>query len=517
MKNVQSGKDQIRQAAEQDLETFIKVVAPGRMLGGIHKEVLKWWTREGAKSHQLTLLPRDHQKSALIAFRVAWEITKDPTVRILYISGTSNLAEKQLKFIKDILTCDNYRFYWPEMVYDDEAKREKWSLSEIAVDHPRRKAEAVRDSTIFTAGLTTTITGLHCDIAVLDDVVLYENAYTSEGREKVKTQYSFLASVEGTGAREWVVGTRYHPADLYQDLLDTKVEMFDDDGLLESSEDLYEVFERKVESRGDGTGEYLWPKQQRSDGKWFGFDQRELARKRAQYKDKLQFKAQYYNDPNDPESSAIKDFQYYDRSKLSRTGGSWYINGWKLNVFASIDFAFSLRRTADYTSIVVVGVDTNLNYYVLDIDRFRTNLISEYFHKILDLHQKWDFRKIRAEVSVAQEAIVKSIKEDYIRPHGLSLAVDEYRPSRSEGNKEERIDAILQPKYSNKQVWHYQGGNCQILEEELTLQNPAHDDVKDALASCVDICVPPSGQVSSSFLNRSRIKQMTHSRFGGLA
>src|SRR5690606_25459484 len=195
--------------AEADLLTFIRLVHPHRVLGSIHEELIRWWCRQYAKSHQLTLLPRDHGKSAMIAYRVAWEITRNPAVRILYISSTANLAEKQLKFIKDILTSKIYRRYWPEMVNEDEGKREKWTSTEISVDHPKRKAETVRDPTIFTAGLTTGIVGMHCDIAVLDDVVVGDNASTQEGRSKVKTQYSFLSSIEGTGAREWVVGTRY--------------------------------------------------------------------------------------------------------------------------------------------------------------------------------------------------------------------------------------------------------------------------------------------------------------------
>ena len=48
---------------------------------------------------------------------------------ILYISSTANLAEKQLKAIKDILTCDIYSRYWPEMVNTDEGKRERWTSS----------------------------------------------------------------------------------------------------------------------------------------------------------------------------------------------------------------------------------------------------------------------------------------------------------------------------------------------------------------------------------------------------
>lgn len=512
--------DDIRKIAESSLESFIRLVHPQRVLGGIHKELIGWITRRDAKSHQMVLLPRDHGKSAIAAYWVAWQITRNPTIRVLYISSTANLAEKQLSFIKGILTSPIYRKYWPEMIHPDEGKREKWTSSEISIDHPLRKKEAVRDPTVFTGGLTTVITGMHCDIAVLDDVVVHENAYTEEGRDKVKSQYSLLASIEGADAKELVVGTRYHPKDLYNDLLSSVVQIYDKDGELLEEENLYEVFERQVENVGDGSGEYLWPRQQRSDGKWFGFDQNILSKKKAQYQDKTQFRAQYYNDPNDISSASISPdlFQYYDRSKIQRINGNWVVQGNKVNVFAAIDFAFSKRLKADYTAIVVIGVDGKNNVYLLEIDRFKTNLISEYFKHILSLHQKWDFRKLRCEVTSAQEIIVKDLKENYFKPHGLALSIEEFKPNRHQGSKEERLEATLQPRYSNKQMWHYHGGNCQILEEELILQNPPHDDVKDALASAISIAVAP---VNASLLGQNRyddfLKQVTHSRFGGIA
>src|SRR5690606_30430584 len=132
-------------------------------------QVIQWWTREGAKDHQLLLLPRGHMKSMLIAYRVAWEITKNPSVTILYASATASLAEAQLKAIKDILESPQYRKYWPEMIKEAEATRERWTNSEIMVDHPERKLEGVRDPTVKTAGLSTNVTGFHCDVFVLDD------------------------------------------------------------------------------------------------------------------------------------------------------------------------------------------------------------------------------------------------------------------------------------------------------------------------------------------------------------
>ncbi len=456
-------------------------------------------------------------KSALIALRVAWELTKDPTLKILYISSTSNLAVKQLKFIKDILTSDTYRIYWPEMINRDEAKREKWTEREVSVDHPKRKEESIRDPSIFTAGLTSNIVGLHCDIAVLDDVVVHTNAYTEEGRSKVRDQYSYLSSVEtAINAREWIVGTRYHPKDLYADIMQMEIEEYDEFGNKTNTEPLFEKMEEAVESVGDGSGQFLWPKQQRGDGKWFGFDQDILAKKRAQYLNKIHFRAQYYNDPHDSDSSVFKRdlFQYYEPGFLSRKDGRWYFKGERLNVVAAVDFAFTVNKKSDYSCIVVLGVDGRGNYYILEIDRFRTDKISEYFQHILKLFEKWGFRKIRTEVTAAQQTIVKDLQINYIRPLGLSLSVEEFRPTRWLGAKEERIMAALEPKYANKQIWHYPSGNCQVLEEELLFANPAHDDVKDALASAVDYAIQPLNIFTIQKVASSGFSY--NSKFGGV-
>ena len=508
-------KDEIRQRAEADLESFIRLISPTEMIGGCHKEVIKWWTRDQAKSHQLLLFPRDHGKSRHVAYRVAWELMKDPTLRVLYISATSNLAQKQLGFIKGILTSPIFTYYWPHHVNKEEGKREKWTSTEISLDHPKRKAENVRDPSIFTAGLTTGIVGMHCDIAVLDDVVVNDTAYTGEGRKRVQTQYSLLSSIEGAEAREWVVGTRYHPLDLYNDMLKMKAVIYNDEGEKASEDPIYEVFERTVEDRGDGTGEFLWPRAQRKDGKWFGFSIPVLARKKAQYLDQMQFRAQYYNDPSDPDSRPIDydKFQYFDKKHLKQENGYWMYQRKRLNLVASIDFAYSLKKGADFSTIVVIGVDEDNNVFVLDINRFKTDEIRTYFKNLLDMYNRWGFKKLRAETNAGQQAIVRSLKEDYLAPHGLTIKVEEVKRNRHEGTKKERVDAILIPRYDNLQMYHYQGGNTQILEEELVMNNPPHDDVKDALATAVEGAIRPMKKMMSRPSSDQAV--VYHPRFGG--
>jgi len=508
-------RDIVRTRAETDLESFIKLVAPQRLLGSIHSELCQWWTREDSKSHQLVLLPRDHGKSAMVAYRAAWEITRNPTVRIIYLSSTSDLAEKQIGSIKDILTSDKYRRYWPEMVNKEESKRGLWTQKEFSVDHPLRKKEFIRDPTVKSGGLTTSLTGFHCDVSILDDAVVQENAYTEEGRKKVEMQSSLLSSIEAADGRSWVVGTRYHPKDLYQSLRDMEMQVFDSTGGVIDSIAVYDVFEGEIEDEGTGTGQFLWPRQMRADGQWYGFNTEIWAKKYAQYLDKSQFYAQYYNNPNMYEGGGIKAdrFQYYKPEKLLQHSGRWYYGERLLNLYASIDFAYSLGVRSDYTALVVIGVDSDNNIYVLDIVRFKTDMVSEYFDAIRRSHIKWNFRKLRAEINAAQDVIVKDLKNNYIKREGLSLSIDPYRPSRDEGTKAERIRNILEPRYSNMSVWHYRGGNCQVLEEELMLGKPPHDDVKDALAAAVDISSPP--RVAGRRVKSDKV--LFHPRFGGVA
>ena len=503
-------REAIRVQAENDFVFFIKLVAPYLLMGAIHVELAQWLTRQGGKDNKLVLLPRGHMKSKIAAYLAAWWITKNPAETILYVSATSPLAEKQLYQIKQVIDSPVYRRYWPDMIHPEEGKREKWAVEEICVDHPIRKLEGIRDPTVKATGLTGSTTGFHASKVILDDLVVPTNAYTDEGRDKVAALYSQLASIENPGAEEAVFGTRYDPRDLYNTLLLMKESVFDDEGEVIDESLVYDVFQRVVET----DGEFLWPRQQRQDGTLFGFDAKILARIKAKYVDSTQYYSQYYNNPNSSDNAPIDSskFQYYERNLLKQNEGSWFIKERKLNIYAAIDFAFSLSKKADYTALVVIGVDGGGNYYVLEIDRFKTDRIVEYYSHIVKQQQKWGFRKIRAEVTVAQRSIVNELKESYIKPNGISLSIDEYNPSRHEGAKEERIASILEPKYDNLQVWHYRGGNCQSLEEELVMRRPPHDDIKDALANAINIAVIPKQW--SSHASVSSIK--SHPRFGGI-
>lgn len=509
---------QIREVALNDLYFFAKLVNPGYLYGDVHKEIFKWMQTyqlfgrgETQTSNKLIMLPRAHLKSHMVATWCAWVIIKHPEITMLYVSATAELAETQLYAIQNILGSTTYQRYFPEYINPQEGLREKWSVKKLSIDHEKRKLEGIRDATIATAGLTTNTTGWHADVIIADDLVVPENAYTEDGRESVLKKASQFTSIRNAGGFTIACGTRYHPSDIYATWKGQLFEVYNDEQEIIDRQPVWDIKEYAVEQ----DTVFIWPKSIRADGKSFGFDMQTLARIRAEYSDKVQFHAQYYNNPNDPGSNRInKDrFQYYDKKYLKQTDGNWFFKNKKLNVYASIDFAFSLRNKADYSAIVVIGIDSEGFIYILDIDRFRSDKISEYFSHIISLHSKWEFKKLRAEVTVAQSIIVGDLK-DKIREEGLRLSIDEHRPTRHEGKKEERIAAALEHRYDNLTIFHFKGGYIDILEEELILARPPHDDVKDALASAVEIAIKPKTRSSESYERKDNV--IYNSRFGGI-
>lgn len=508
--------DDMREACEDRLYTYACVVEPHRAYGDIHKavydEMQAMLLNNKDDDNLLILLPRDHQKSHMAAVAASWMIARDPTITILYVSATATLAQKQLRDIKQIISSPIHQQLWPELIHPEEGKRSVWNTDEIVVDHPKRAEAGVRDSTVTAAGLGKTVTGLHCRLIVKDDVVVPDNAYTQDARKKVAADCSQLASIQTTGSKELCVGTRYHPKDHYNDLKEMEREVYDKKGELIKSVSMYRIIEHPVEEYG----QFIWPREINVfDKRAYGFDMNELAKKKAKYIDKVQFHAQYYNNPNDTTSAAITRelFQYYDPSTVQNLGGAWYIGDRRLNLYTGMDFAYSVSRRADHSTIVIIGVDYEYNVYVLDIDRFKTDRAEVYFKHLLAMVSKWELNRVRAEVTVAQRVIVEYLK-DRCRTDGLRVKIEDHNPTRHDGRKEERISATLEPLYQNKQVYHCRGGYTSLLEEELLLDNPPHDDIKDGLTIALsnDIRKPMRGSGGS----KDNVTEISyHPRFGG--
>lgn len=507
----------IRAQAEESLPFYARLIAPEICFGQAHLEVMQWLGNPNPEQlGQLLLYPRGHLKSTMIAIAASWFITRNPLTRIMYLSATATLAQLQVYFIGQILTSKVYRRYWPDMVNEDKGKRERWNVNEIIVDHPLRKAAFIKDPTLTATGLGGNITGKHCDLIILDDVVTLDNSNTETGRANVEQAYSMLASIKDPGGRTYAVGTRYDSRDLYSRMM----EMHSVDPVTKKVKRVFDVMERPVETTGDGTGDYLWPRQLGPDGRQYGFDQEILSQIKAEYSYNLrQFYAQYYSKCNNEATTNINPdcFKYYDRATVKQIDGIWFVGNRPINLVVGVDFAFSLKRKADYTTIAVIGMDRDRNIYILDLVRFKTDKIVGYFEAIKRLYDKWEFKRIRLESVGAQAALVKELKYRYFPEAGIMCTVEEHNPTRHEGTKAERIEATLNPQYEQGCIYHYKDGNCELLELELGHTNPPHDDLKDALMIAVCAAKPAPKYWSNTTAIRNNTEGLYNKKFGGVA
>lgn len=513
----------LREACYESLWTYARVIEPHRVYDQCHKELYDWWQlcdMNGITS-TLALMPRDHQKSHMAAVRVTWLLFRNPAVTVGYVCATEALAILQLFDIKQILESEEFTNLSPDMLEVQEKKRAKWAETAIVVDHPVRKKERPRDPSVFATGLDSNNIGAHCQVMVKDDVVIDKNSMTEGARAKVRAKAGHLSSILTTDGIEFVVGTRYHPKDHYQDLIDMEEEVWDEEANeIIGREKVYATHIRVVEQEGV----FLWPRKSRaSDGKMFGFDRRQLSRKKAKYTDDLRnFFCQYYNDPNAINEGGIdkSQFLYYDRESVVRRKGSWWVGNKKVNIIACQDFAYSVRTGSDWTCLFVLGKDEDGFIYVLDIDRYRTKKPSEYWAHMEAMYLKWNFRWVRAEAVAAQDVIVEGLKES-IEKEGYPVRIKSYKPAGSDGHKEERISQTLEPKYEAGELYHYRGGMCSELEEELVADRPPHDDLKDCLHIGVGfdkLKPPPKLREEDEQEDAARGQySASSSRFGGYA
>ena len=231
--------------------------------------------------------------SHCIATYCAWRITVNPWWTVLYVSASDSLAKAQMGVIQNILLSDEHRLLWPDMLnfqknqYGELVHKplgnNVWTQEKIMVDHPARKERSVRDATLAIKSVGSSKTGLHANEIVFDDLVTDENYKSEVKRNEVVDCYTNMVKIATTSSLMKAVGTRYADNDLYGLLKESTYPVYED-GVITNHAPLWQWFEKVVEDspHRDGTGTYLWPKQwNEQDGRFYGFDQQELAIKKA--------------------------------------------------------------------------------------------------------------------------------------------------------------------------------------------------------------------------------------------
>lgn len=296
----------------------------------------------------LDLWAREHYKSTLITFgKTIQDILNDPEITVGIFSHTRPIAKGFLRQIKNEFETNKFlQNLFPDILYADPKKEaKKWSEDEgIQIKRKTNPNAATVEAWGLVDGQPTS---KHYKLMVYDDVVTRESVSTPEMILKVTDAWGLSRNLATQGGKERYIGTRYHAADTY-------------DEIIKRGSATVRIHTARENNVPVLMSEELLAKKRRDMGPYI-------------------FACQM--DQN-PVSDAVQGFREEWIRKYQN------VNAATMNKYLIVDPANAKRKQNDHTSFWVIGLGQDENYYALDIVRDRLNL-SERTRLLFDLHRKW--------------------------------------------------------------------------------------------------------------------------------
>lgn len=314
----------------------------------------------------LDLWARDHRKSTIITFaKTIQDILAshgddplphwggmEPTFGIF--SHTRGIASEFVRQIKQELEQNTtLQALFPDVLYaNPERDAPRWSVQNgLTV---RRKSNP-KEATVEGWGLVDgQPTSKHFNVLVYDDVVTRESVTTPEMIKKTTESWELSLNLGDRNPRIRGIGTRYHFADTWRAIIDRGA-----------------LTKRQHAATDDGT----------QTGTPVYLTQPELDRKRRDM-GPYTFSAQMLQNPiADSKQTFQREWldHRFEREKLAWQG---------MTRVLICDPANAKRKKSDYTTMAVIGLNTDRKRYLLDFVRDRMNL-SERTAEVFRLHRKW--------------------------------------------------------------------------------------------------------------------------------
>lgn len=404
----------------------------------------------------MDLAPRGHGKSTIgdVDFCIT-KVLRNPDIRIMIGSKTQTQASA---FLKEIRTHFEQNVNLIRIFGDWKKSRDNvWNDKEFTVN---RRTVIKKEATVSALGASGAVVSKHFDIIMGDDLVGFENARTEAQRKVLKEWFysSLYPTLEPDGEIH-ILGTRYSPMDLYEDLIKSKN---------------YKVNVQQAITVKDGQEYSLWESK-------FSLEKLRSIREEAGL---IIFNMQYQNNTELAKGKIFKykyfkHFEEYDidydlnrvRVKVLDSQGVPY---WiPVRIYMGADLAISEDETSnnDYFVLTVIGVDKNKNVYVLDYLKERLtfnaqlNAILDYGKNKFPMVERIGVETVQYQKSLAQE----------IRRLSL-LPVINIQTSKDKVTRAMRRSAL----FENGKVW-FRIGMDDLEECLLLFPEVDHDDLFDGL------------------------------------
>lgn len=459
---------------------------------------------QSAPNGHLDLWARDHYKSTIITVGLSIQDVlashgDDPLptyggreATIGVFSHSRPIAKAFLKQIKrefelnEALRRDFADVLWA----NPAAEAPQWSEDGGIIVKRRTNP---KEATIEAWGLVDgQPTSKHFFIRVYDDVVTRESVSTAEQIRKTTEAWELSTNLGTNGGWERYIGTRYHLFDSYAEMMRRGT-----------------VKPRIYPATKDGT----------DNGEPVLLTVDELAKKR-QDQGPYTFAMQMLQNPLADRAQGFREewLRYWSINSLSG-----------LNVMMVVDPASGRNRERgrdpasgqkrsrnDYTSIWVIGLGGDGNFYVVDMVRDRLNL-TERANVIFDLHRKYRPTLVGYE-QYGLQADIEHIKDRQEREN-YRFKIEELGGRMA---KEDRIRRLV-PHFEQGRVYlpnslirrDWEGRAVDLVrtfleEEYLAFPVLAHDDMLDSLSRICDDGMkldPPSGDLKPKLYDPYQPKQ----------
>lgn len=362
-----------------------------RSVMDLHKSIIS--NISGSKS-TLDLAPRGFGKSTVgdVDYCIT-KILRDPDIRIMIGSKTQTQAQA---FLKEVRTHFEQNEDLIRIFGDWKTSKDNiWNDREFTVN--KRKV-IKKEATLTALGASGAVISKHFDIIIGDDLVGLENARTEKQRANLKEWFysSLFPTLEPDGEIH-ILGTRYNPLDLYEDLIKSKS---------------YVVNIQQAIRTVGGKKVSLWESK-------FTLERLEQIQRDS---GKVIFNMQYQNDTELAKGKIFKSkyFKYYEEYKIDydfqtakvRIKDDEGIDKWiKVRLCFGCDLAISEKETdkGDYFVLMVIGVDADKNVYVLEYVKERLtfntqlNTIINYGRDKFPMVERIGVETVAYQKSLAQE------------------------------------------------------------------------------------------------------------------
>jgi hypothetical protein len=195
--------------ARDDLLAFVMLMNPSFSIGPHHRvlcdELMKIANDENDRL-MVFVAPRSSKSLITSTYFPAWALGKNPYWQEIAVSHSDDLATRFGRAIRDIINTPQYKAIFPQTnIRKDNRAANSWSLQ-----HKGKDA-----GSFLAAGSGSGIAGFGAHLAIIDDPISEQDAFSKTRRESLNDWYaSGLRTRLMPGGKIVIVMTRWHERDL---------------------------------------------------------------------------------------------------------------------------------------------------------------------------------------------------------------------------------------------------------------------------------------------------------------